>query len=67
MNTEKTEIERIRKELEIGKQQSGFMPGRSTTDAVFALGTLTEKIHEDQQKLLCAFADLERAYDAVPK
>ena len=26
---------RIRKEVTIGKQQFGFMPGRSTTDAIF--------------------------------
>ena len=34
---------RIRKELTIGEQQFGFMPGRSITDAIFCLRMLLEK------------------------
>ena len=38
------EIEaRIRKEVTIAEQQFGFMPGRSTTDAIFCLRMLLEK------------------------
>ena len=34
---------RIRKEVTIGEQQFGFMPGRSTTDVIFCLRMLLEK------------------------
>ena len=34
---------RIRKEVTIAEQQFGFMPGRSTTDAIFCLRILLEK------------------------
>ena len=34
---------RIRKEMTIAEQQFGFMPGRSTTDAIFCLRMLLEK------------------------
>ena len=34
---------RIRKKLTIAEQQFGFMPGRSTTDAIFCLRMLLEK------------------------
>ena len=33
---------RLRSELTFGNQQYGFMPGNSTTDALFALRVLTE-------------------------
>ena len=34
---------RIRKKVTIAEQQFGFMPGRSTTDAIFCLRMLLEK------------------------
>ena len=34
---------RIRKDVTIGEQQFGFMPGRITTDAIFCLRMLLEK------------------------
>ena len=37
---------RIRKNVRIGEQQFGFMPGRSTTDAIFCLRMLLEKWNE---------------------
>ncbi len=40
---------RIREETSIGDEQFGFMPGRSTTDAVFALRQLLEK-HREKTK-----------------
>ena len=34
---------RLRDRVEISKQQYGFMPGKGTTDAIFALRMLMEK------------------------
>ena len=42
---------RIRKEVVIGEQQYGFMPGRSTNDALFALRRVLEKYREGQRDL----------------
>ena len=58
---------RIRKEVTIAEQQFGFMPGRSTTDAIFCLRMLLEKWTKGQKAVHCAFIDLEKAYDRVPK
>ena len=43
------------------------MPGRSTTDAIFCLRMLLEKWTEGQKAVHCAFIDLEKAYDRVPR
>ena len=58
---------RSRKEVTIAKQKFGFMPGRSTTDAIFCLRILLEKWTEGQKAVHCAFIDLEKAYDRVPR
>ena len=57
----------IRKEVTIAEQQFEFMPGRSTTDAIFCLRMLFEKWTEGQKAVHCAFIDLEKAYDKVPR
>ena len=46
---------RIWKEVTIAEQQFGFMPGRSTTDAIFCLRMLLEKWTEGQKAVHCAF------------
>ena len=43
------------------------MPGKGTTDAMFALRMLMEKYREGQRQLHCVFVDLKKAYDTVPR
>ena len=43
------------------------MPGKRTADAMFALRMLMENYREGQRELHCAFVDLEKAYDSVPR
>ena len=58
---------RLRSDLKFSNQQYGFMPGKSTTDALFALRVLMEKYREGQKELHCVFVDLDNAYDKVPR
>ena len=58
---------RLRRDLTFSNQQYGFMPGKSTTDALFALRVLMEKYREGQKELHCVFVDQEKAYDKVPR
>ena len=58
---------RLRECTEIHESQFGFMPGRSTTDAIFILKQTLEKHREGQKDIRVTFIDIEKAYDRVPR
>ncbi|XP_066965751.1 uncharacterized protein [Macrobrachium rosenbergii] len=57
---------RLREEVEISKEQMGFMKGRGTTDGIFCLRQLMEKFGEKQRDLHMVFIDLEKALTESP-
>ena len=57
----------IRNIVTIDEMQFGFMPGRSTIDAIFILRQLQEKFLGKKKNLYFAFVDLEKAFDRVPR
>ena len=57
----------LRDRVEISKQQYEFMPGKRTTNAMFALRMLIEKYREGHRELHCIFVDLEKDYDRVAR
>ena len=57
----------LRECTEIHESQFGFMPGRSTTDAIFILKQTIEKHREGQKVIRVTFIDIEKAYDRVPR
>ena len=64
---ERVHENRLRNIVSISEEQFGFVKGKSTTDAIFALRQLQERYREGQQDLHCVFTDLEKAYDRVPR
>ena len=61
---------RLRVETTIGDEQFGFMPGRGTTDAIFAVRQLMEKHRENRKdyiRYVYIYIYLEKAYDRVPR
>ena len=52
---------RLREETTIGEEQFGFMPGRGTTDAIFAARQVMGKHREMQKELHMVFVDLAKA------
>ena len=57
----------IRSSIKIDDMQFGFMPGRGTTDAIFIVRQLQEKLLAKTKNLYLAFVDLEKAFDRVPR
>ena len=56
---------RLRNIVSISEEQFGFVTGKFTTDAIFALRHLQEKYRDGQQDLHCVFIDLEISYDSL--
>ncbi|GJT36229.1 retrovirus-related pol polyprotein LINE-1 [Tanacetum coccineum] len=58
---------RLQRETLVSKNQFGFMPGRSSVEAIHLIRSLMEKYRKRQRDLHMAFLDLEKAYDSVPR
>jgi hypothetical protein len=50
----------------VTEKQFGFMPGRSTMEAIFLIRQFMKRCKEQRKDLHLIFIDLEKAYDKVP-
>jgi len=58
---------RLRRDVAISENQFGFMPGRTTIEAIYLLRRLMGLYRDRKADLYMVFIDLEKAYGAVWK
>ena len=58
---------RLRKMVEIRKEQYGFVASKRSTDAIFILRQLQKKYLKNDKELYLVLVDLEKAFDRVPR
>jgi hypothetical protein len=58
---------RLRRVTNITENQFGFMPERSTMEAIFLIRQFMERCREQKKEMHMVFIDLEKAYDKVTR
>jgi hypothetical protein len=58
---------RLRRVTNVTENQFGFMPGRSTMDAIFLIRQLMKRCREQKKDLHIIFIGLVKSYDKVPR
>ena len=51
----------------VSMNQFGFMPGRSTMEAIFLIRQVLERYREKKKDLHMVFIDLEKEHDKIPR
>ena len=59
--------QRLHKIVQVRENQFGFMPGRSTMEAIHLLRRLMDKYRDHRRNLHIIFIDLEKTYDSVSR